>query len=626
MKEKNKKLILTLSCVGILCIFIGVTYAIISFVFQGNREHTIDIKGISFSYEEQENGLSLTKLSPMTDSEGLSSGNDYTFVVSATSQVSRDLPYYVYLTIDNENTLKSEYVRFNITNETTSTTVGPINANKLSLKANNDYYLMGDTFSFDGVTTSMSHTYKLTIWVNEDYEKSLDYTSSNNEQTTTIGGETFNFKINVATGVIPKNLDESGANKPELATNMIPVYYDESAEAWKKADEVNKEEENKWYDYNSKMWANAVTVTETNRDTYMKASAGTAISMDDINTMWVWIPRFSATGDTANYNGGTQSAPGAFDITFVDNKTSAHDAFTFGTQNLNGFWVGKFETSHETLSSSTTKNNLGCTSDTCSNASGIEILPNKLSLRYNNVSNFFYASLSMSQTGNSFGFDKTKDTTLDTHMMKNNEWGAVAYLTQSIYGRCTSSTSCTEVGINNSSSYITGTGAPAGSSSSVTNGTYETALGKDASTTGNIYGVYDMSGGSFEYVMGVYTDGTQNWSGKSSTSNSGFSGCLGSSCSSTYDGVAYPDSKYYNSYTNTGTSSSPITNYTSSMQHALTETKNWFGDYAYFVVGDSPWFGRGGNCYDGSYSGVFYYYYDNGSSDGLVASRSVLAK
>ena len=205
MKEKNKKLILTLSCVGILCIFIGVTYAIISFVFQGNREHTIDIKGISFSYEEQENGLSLTKLSPMTDSEGLSSGNDYTFVVSATSQVSRNLPYYVYLTIDNENTLKSEYVRFNITNETTSKTIGPINASDLNFKVNNDYYLMGDTFSFDGVTTSMSHTYKLTIWVNEDYEKSLDYTSSNNEQTTTIGGETFNFKINVATGVIPKN-------------------------------------------------------------------------------------------------------------------------------------------------------------------------------------------------------------------------------------------------------------------------------------------------------------------------------------------------------------------------------------------------------------------------------------
>jgi len=88
------------------------------------------------------------------------------------------------------------------------------------------------------------------------------------------------------------------------------------------------------------------------------------------------------------------------------------------------------------------------------------------------------------------GFDKTKDTTLDTHMMKNNEWGAVAYLTQSIYGRCSSSTSCTEIGINNWNSHITGNGWTAGSSSStVAGGAYNTIQGMDASTTGNIYGI-----------------------------------------------------------------------------------------------------------------------------------------
>ena len=43
----------------------------------------------------------------------------------------------------------------------------------------------------------------------------------------------------------------------------------------------------------------------------------------------------------------------------------------------------------------------------------------------------------MEQTGNSFGFVSGE---VDTHMSKNNEWGAVAYLTQSIYGRCTTST------------------------------------------------------------------------------------------------------------------------------------------------------------------------------------------
>ena len=408
-----------------------------------------------------------------------------------------------------------------------------------------------------------------------------------------------------------------------LASNMIPVYYDETSSSWKKADVSNTDTTNPWYSYNSTgeykgMWANAVTVTSTNRTKYLNAEPGTIIPMNDINTMWVWIPRFNAV-TPSNYNGGTKSAPGAIDVTFVDNETSAHDAFTFGTKNLSGFWYAKFETSHTTLALSTTNNNLGCTTETCSNANGIIIKPNVRRLRYNNVSNFFYASRSMEQSSNSFGFVSSE---VDTHMSKNNEWGAVAYLTQSIYGRCTSSTSCTEVGINNYSSSITGYGAPAGSSTSVTNGAYNTDLGKDASTTGNIYGIYDMSGGAGEYVMGVYTDGTQNWSGKNSTSNSGFTGML--SDGTTYSGVAYPESKYYNSYTNTGTYSSPVTNYTNDMQHALIETKNWYSDVADFVNSNYPWFVRGGGYGNSGGAGVFGFGYNYGIASNGCGVRLVI--
>ena len=55
-------------------------------------------------------------------------------------------------------------------------------------------------------------------------------------------------------------LDTSGANAPVLDSAMIPVYYDESSSSWKKADEKNQDENNKWYDYNNKIWANGVTV------------------------------------------------------------------------------------------------------------------------------------------------------------------------------------------------------------------------------------------------------------------------------------------------------------------------------------------------------------------------------
>ena len=377
--------------------------------------------------------------------------------------------------------------------------------------------------------------------------------------------------------------DTSGANEPVLASNMIPVYYDETNSVWKKANTNNIDKNNPWYSYNSSgeykgMWANAVTVKDTNRQTYLNAEPGIAISMDDITTMWVWIPRFKAV-TPSNYNGGTQAKPNAIDVTFVKSNETAIDAFTFGTKQLSGFWYGKFEIGG-TLASS-------CTNETC-NVSNIVVKPNVSSLRSQKVSSFFYASRSMEQAGNSFGFVNSE---VDTHMSKNNEWGAVAYLTQSIYGRCTNSTTCTEVGINNNKSYITGYGAPAGSSSSVTNGTYNTTLGKDASTTGTIYGIYDMSGGAWEYVMGVYNK---------TIANSGFS--------------SLPDSKYYNNYTGTS--------YTG---HALTETKNWYSDYADFVFTSYPWFLRGGNYGDGASAGVFGFGINDGNSYNSYSSRPVIS-
>jgi len=383
-----------------------------------------------------------------------------------------------------------------------------------------------------------------------------------------------------------KSEDTSNANAPVLASNMIPVYYDGTDKVWKKADVKNKTIENRWYNYDNHIWANAVTVKEANRQTYLNSNVGTPISMDDITTMWVWIPRFNAV-TPSNYNGGTQASPGAIDVTFVKQNATAIDPFTFGTKQLSGFWYAKFELSHSTLASSSNSNNLGCTNEACSNANGIIIKPSVKSLRYNSVSNFFFASRSMEQTGNSFGFVSTE---VDTHMSKNNEWGAVAYLTQSIYGRCISSTLCTEVGINNNSTYITGIGAEAGSSyNGATANSYDTAFGMRASTTGNIYGIYDMSGGAWDYVMGSYSK---------TIGSSGFT-------SSTF-----PNDKYFNNYT------------TSSHQgHALTETNGWYNDNFGIVVSSSPWFSRGSQYSNSTSAGVFSSYPQNGTAYSNISAR-----
>ena len=369
----------------------------------------------------------------------------------------------------------------------------------------------------------------------------------------------------------------------------------------------------KWYSYESSgenkgMWANAVTVTSDKLETYKNASVGTTISMNDITTMWVWIPRFNAV-IPSNYNGGTADNPGAIDVSFVKQNETAIDAFTFGNKELSGFWYGKFEVGHTTLASSTTNNNLGCTSETCSNANNIIIKPNVISLRYNSVSNFFFASRSMEQPNNSFGFISSE---VDTHMSKNNEWGAVAYLTHSIYGRCINSTTCTEIGINNNTSYVTGYGSPAGSDENVTNGAYNTTLGQNASTTGNIYGIYDMSGGAFDYVMGVFADTNgKPRSGYDSSHNSGFTGMLNGE--TTYTGVSFPNRKYYNLYTGSS--------YTG---HALIETKNWYSDDAYFVSSGGPWFIRGGYYNNSTSAGVFSFGAYFGDSYSSISSRFVI--
>ncbi|MCI5734445.1 MAG: hypothetical protein MR297_04705 [Tenericutes bacterium] len=414
---------------------------------------------------------------------------------------------------------------------------------------------------------------------------------------------------NVIEGVVgdlSKSLDTSGANKPVLASNMIPVYYDKTNNVWKKADAKNSDEKNRWYSYESSgtnkgMWANAVTVTNASRSKYLNANIGTSINMNDITTMWVWIPRFNAV-TPSNYNGGQQMRPGAINVTFVKQNKTAIDAFTFGNKELSGFWYGKFETSHTTLAPGQVYNNLGCSNETCSNANGIIIKPSAKILINNNVSNYFFAARSMAQENNSFGFVSSE---VNIHLSKNSEWGAVAYLTQSIYGRCTSSNACTEVAYNNDTSYTTGHGG------SYLISSYEKSLA--ASTTGTIYGIYDMSGGKGEYVMGVYADPNgKPRSGSSESYNSGFTGMLYDG--TMYSGVPFPDSKYYNLYTGN-----------SYQGHALTETSRWYGDYAGFISSNGVWFIRGSdfNKYEDNYdiNGIFAHYWDFLYERGSYSSR-----
>ena len=586
--DKKRILSITLISVGIACLLIGSSMAYLLFEASGTTQ-TISAGTLQLSYTNESEAIILNNAVPQSDEQGLNN-NVYSITLTNTSTIKS----YYELSLNNNCTVGNSYT-INGSSVTANVCI-PNNYIKVAVKTSNDenYTIKnGGNIILKGYLEAKENiSFEMIIWLTE--ETPNDYQGQTETGTPRNVIYNGNFKIYTRQIIEDDNFDLSGANKPVLASNMIPVYYDETEEVWKKADVNNNNSNYQWYSYESSgdkkgMWANAVTVKDTNRQTYLNADVGTTISMDDITTMWVWIPRFKVNttdftlisgkdsgycyehgeGQTTNTKEECEKLnsnfvwishyknPGAIDITFVKENEKAIDSFSFGDKELSGFWFAKFVTSHSTLSSSTTENNLGCTNETCSNANGIVIKPNVTSLRYNNVSNFFYASRSMEQVGNSFGFLSNE---VDTHMSKNNEWGAVAYLTHSIYGRCNNFTNCTNVSRNS-------------------NEVYNTTSGKDTSTTGTIYGVYNMNASPNEYVMGVLADQNGKLRSGGYSSNSGFTGMLEDG--TTYTGVPFPDSKYYNLYSgNYYEESAQIGS--KYIGHALKEVDSWYinrGDY-----------------------------------------------
>ena len=393
---------------------------------------------------------------------------------------------------------------------------------------------------------------------------------------------------------------------PVLDEKMIAITYTETGIP-KVADESSE-----WYSYASRKWANAVVLVNNPSKTY---NVGDEIEESDIAAYFVWIPRYEYTlKGNFGVNGESATNPGYVDIRFTkvseeSNGTASYtegnptnyrtqDAFKFGEKNLSGIWVGKFETT--------------------GSADNPTIKPGITSLRSQNVSTQF-------ETAKKIGINNS--LSLETSMMKNSEWNAVAILSQSIYGRCPSDGTCPEVSINNSSSYITGSsGGSSTASSSNTVYAYNTNEGQTASTTMNITGVYDMNGGAAEWVMGVLLDSDgKPRSGYNISNNSGFNGKLEDGTEKT-DGLALPESKYYDSFTITGenTKVDLTTGCNGGKCYGTVEFGGWYGDYIGSMGPAYPWLNRGGFYRYGADAGLWYFGGDVGFAYGFVSFRAVI--
>ena len=151
-----------------------------------------------------------------------------------------------------------------------------------------------------------------------------------------------------------------------------------------------------------------------------------------------------------------------------------------------------------------------------------------------------------------------------------------------------------------------------------------------ASTTENITGIYDMSGGTHEYMMGVIVNEQDNlMSGRSNLYNSGFIGGLGCpQCDAGTDGSTYldtgyswPDAQYYDIYLfsnvyysyskrilgDVTSEMGPFSIATAFSTGQERQIGSWYNNLSYTNYYADPWFLRGFSFQYGNDVSIFSY-------------------
>lgn len=409
---------------------------------------------------------------------------------------------------------------------------------------------------------------------------------------------TFNFKQNktiytrvlknnnvIATSTINVNNIDNILNGayPELLENMIPVVYDFTQDSWIKADSRTI-----YWDYENKIWANAVLVRRNantadknskNREYYLSNDAiGEKIYEKDILGYYVWIPRykyilFNVSNKkiepqiiNISFEGkDKEKSLGMYDNNYINNEWYTHPAFSYNSES-NGFWVSKFQNSIETDSNCyNLKDEKNCNRDDLT----LYSVPNVNSLTNISIGKASLLANNMIKENNIYGLTKG-----NSHIITNLEWGAIAYLTNSKYGINSNL-------INNNQNY----------KNNLTN-----------STTGNITGVFDMSGKNMEFIMGNFNQDA----GKDKKDNSEFE---------EFGNIKWPNAiDYYKG----------ITSKNRILGDAIGETINWYNSSSNFINGEYPFIIRGGIV--NSIPSIYNYDKSTGSPNNNISIRTVLTK
>lgn len=477
--------------------------------------------------------------------------------------------------------------------------------------------------------------------------------------------------------------EDKKVNSPKLTSGMTPIMFSNPIDSEKgQTIELGEEgfDSSNWYNYEEKKWAN--------------------VELED-GSMFVWIPRYAYkityTDASDKSKGGTIDVKfliGTSDqyydeegnIQTAKRATSkdeevdtskdyyVHPAFTdessIGYANggwdseLSGIWVAKFEAGYasgnndaEVKESSVVYTQTTAYVSKVENGTSVDTTMSArnwldgvygetetkikyptyqgvtFSMNYININDMYNISKAMIEEGNPYGLTKKADS----HLLKNSEWGAVAYLGRSKYGAGTEESTINNINLNNSTKSvyavtgvttntintgantetienINGTSGNTGTAKGVY--TWNQKTGQNASTTRNIYGIYDMSGGTWERTAGYVANENSNLK------------TYGKNLSYNEDTLNKESTKYVTVYPhdtlkdNTGVSSTEQNLDNASLANCTKDTKiygdairetstsgtgstSWIYDYSYFFGLYSPYSMRGGSCLSGSSAGTF---------------------
>ena len=166
--KKEKKIIIIVIALSLIILIGGGSYAWFNYYQVSDVSNILVAGDIRMTLEEGMDTVTLTNVFPETKEEARShGGNTLTFEVNGANTSNKAIVYNILL---NKGTSKDGKIRFQ-DNELKFDLVEIINNEEVYLVENANFDTLSNTSIYDnivpGSTNSVSHTYKLRVWVNE---------------------------------------------------------------------------------------------------------------------------------------------------------------------------------------------------------------------------------------------------------------------------------------------------------------------------------------------------------------------------------------------------------------------------------------------------------------------------